>query len=82
MVLQGVTLAALVAGSLALQRKKNVHIPDLGIDAAKLPKNEVTTGLNREKERILEQQAFEERLKDAQAATEQEQEMMIVKGLQ
>jgi hypothetical protein len=49
--------------------------------AAELLRNEATTELNREKRRILEQQEFEERLKDAQVAAEQEQGigMMIVK---
>ena len=81
-VLQGVTLVALVAGSVALQRQKNTQISDLGIDAAELPRNEATTELSREKKRILEQQEFEERLKNAERAAEQEQGigMMIVKG--
>jgi hypothetical protein len=82
-VLQGVTLVALVAGSLALQRQDDAQISDLGIEAAELPRNEATTQLSsREKKRILEQQEFEKRLKGAEAATEQEQGigMMIVKG--
>ena len=83
-VLQGVTLVALVAGSMALQKQKNAQISDLGIGAEDdgLPRNEATTELNKEKKRILEQQEFEERLKDAEAASEQEQgiEMMTVKG--
>ena len=80
--LQGVTLVALVAGSMILQRRRNAQISDLGIDAAELPRNEATTELSREKKRILEQQEFEERLKGAQAAAEQEKGvgMMIVKG--
>jgi len=81
-VLQGVTVVALVAGSMALQKQKNAQISDLGIDTADggLPRNEAVTELSKEKKRILEQQAFEERLKDAEAAAEQEQGMMIVKG--
>ena len=75
-VLQGVTLVALVAGSMALQGKKNTQISDLGIDEAA-----AATELSREK-RLLEKQEFEERLKVAQAAAEQEQgfEKMTVKG--
>jgi hypothetical protein len=75
-VIQGVTLVALVAGSLVLQKRRN------GIDAAELPRNEATTELSREKKRTLEQQEFEERLKGAEAAAEQENGigMMIVKG--
>jgi len=78
-VLQGVTVVALVAGSMALQKQKNAQISDLGIDTADggLPRNEAVTELSKEKKRILE---FEERLKDAEAAAEQEQGMMIVKG--
>lgn len=82
-VLQGVTLVALVAGSMALQKQKNAQISDLDIGAADgLPRNEATTDLNREKKRILEQQEFERRLEDAEAAAEREQGvgMMIVKG--
>ena len=81
-VLQGVTLVALVAGSMVLQKRKDAQISDLGIDAAELPRNEATTELSREKKRILERQEFEERLKDAQAAAEQEQGIgtMVVKG--
>jgi len=83
-VLQGVTLVALVAGSMALQKEKNTQISDLGIGAADggLPRNEAATELSREKKKILEQQEFEERMKDAQAATEREQGfgMMTVKG--
>ena len=81
-VLQGVTLVALVAGSMALQKQKNAQISDLGIDAAELPRNEATTELSREKKKILEQREFEERLKDAEAAAEREQGvgMMVVKG--
>jgi hypothetical protein len=81
-VLQGVTLVALVAGSVILQKRKDAQISDLGIDAAELPRNEATTELSREKKRILERQEFEERLKDAQAAAEQEQGIgtMVVKG--
>ena len=81
-VLQGVTLVALVAGSMVLQRRKDAQISDLGIDAAELPRNEATTELSREKKRILERQEFEERLKDAEAAAEQEQGIgtMVVKG--
>jgi hypothetical protein len=77
-VLQGVTLIALVAGSMALQKQKNAQISDLGIDAAELPRNEASTELSREKKKILEQREFEERLK----AAEQEQGVgfMIVKG--
>lgn len=80
--LQGVTLVALVAGSMILQRRRNAQISDLGIDAAELPRNEATTELSREKKRVLEQKEFEERLKGAQAAAEQEKGvgMMIVKG--
>ena len=75
MVLQGVTLVALVADSMALQRQKNAQISDSGIDAAERPRNEAMT----EEEK---QQDFEGRLKYAQAAAEQEQRigMMIVKG--
>ena len=75
-VLQGVTLVALVAGSMALQGKKNTQISDLGIDEAA-----AATELSREK-RLLEKQEFEERLKVAQAAAEQEQGFakMSVKG--
>ena len=47
-----VTLVALVAGSMALQKQKNAQILDLGTDAAELPRNEATTELNREKRRI------------------------------
>ena len=79
-VLQGVTLVALVVGSMALQKQKNAQISDLGIDAAELPRNEATTELSREKKKILEQREFEERLKGAEAAAEQEQGMMVVKG--
>ena len=81
-VFQGVTVVALVAGSMALQKKRNAQTSDLGIDIADggLPSNEAVTELSKEKKRILEQQAFEERLKDAEAAAEQEQGMMIVKG--
>ena len=81
-VLQGVTLVALVVGSMALQRQKNAQISDLGIDAAELPRNEATTELSREKKKILEQREFEERLKGAEVAAEQEKGigMMIVKG--
>jgi len=81
-VLQGVTLVALVVGSMALQKQKNAQISDLGIDAAELPRNEATTELSREKKKILEQREFEERLKHAEAATEQEGGvgMMVVKG--
>jgi len=80
--LQGVTLVALVAGSMALQKQKNAQISDLGIDAAELPRNEATTELSREKKKILEQREFEERLKAAELASEQEQGagMMVVKG--
>ena len=81
-VLQGVTLVALVVGSMALQKQKNAQISDLGIDAAELPRNEAATELSREKKKILEQREFEERLKDAEAAAKQEQGvgMMVVKG--
>ena len=81
-VLQGVTLVALVAGSMALQKQKNAQISDLGIDAAELPRNEATIELRREKKKILERKEFEERMKDAEMAAEQEQGigMMIVKG--
>jgi len=82
-VLQGVTIVALVAGSMALQKQNNAQ-SDLGIvttDGA-LPTNEALTELSKEKKRVLERQAFEERLKEAEAAAEQEQgvEMMVVKG--
>ena len=82
MVLQGATLVALVAGSMALQKQRNAQISDLGIDAAELPRNEATTELSKEKKRILERQEFEERLKDAEAAAKQEQGIgkMVVKG--
>jgi Hypoxia induced protein conserved region len=81
-VLQGLTLVALVAGSMALQKQKNAQISDLGIDAAELPRNEATTELSKEKKRILEQREFEERLKAAEAAADQEKGvgMMVVKG--
>ena len=81
-VLQGLTLVALVAGSMVLQNQKKAQISDLGIDAAELPRNEATTELSREKKKILEQREFEERLKAAEAASEQEQGagMMVVKG--
>ena len=81
-VLQGVTLVALVVGSMALQKQKNAQISDLGIDAAELPRNEAATELSREKKKILEQREFEERLKAAEATSEQEQGagMMVVKG--
>lgn len=80
-VLQGVTLVALVAGSMALQKQKKAQISDLGIDAAELPRNEATTELSREKKKILEQREFEERLKAAEDAAEQEGVgMMVVKG--
>jgi len=71
-VLQGVTLVALVAGSMVLQRKKNTEIP---IGAAERGED---TELSREK-KIFERQAFEERLKFAEMASEQEQ-MLTVKG--
>jgi len=83
-VLQGVTLVALVAGSMALQREKNTQISDLGIGAADggLPRNGATTELNREKKKIRERQEFEERMKDAELSAEREQGlgMMTVKG--
>jgi Hypoxia induced protein conserved region len=79
-VLQGLTIVALVAGSMALQKQKGTEISDSADDSP--PRNEAATELSKEKKRILEQQQFEERLKDAQAATEQEQGvgMMTVKG--
>lgn len=79
-VLQGFTIIALVAGSLALQKQKGAEISDSADDG--LSGNEAATEQSKEKKRMLEQQAFEERLKDAQAAAEQEQGvgMMIVKG--
>ena len=83
-VLQGVTLVALVAGSMALQKEKNAQISDLGIGAAEggLPRNEATTELSREKKKILERQEFEERVKDAELSSGREQGlgMMTVKG--
>jgi len=80
-VLQGVTLVALVAGSMALQRGKNTQTSDLDIGAAGggLPRNEATTELSREKKKILERQELEERMKDAELR-EQELGMMTVKG--
>ena len=79
-VLQGVTLVALVAGSMALQKQKDTQISDLGIGAADggLPRNEAVTELSREKKKILEQQAFEERLKAAEE--EEGSGMMTVRG--
>jgi len=80
-VLQGLTLVALVAGSIALQKKKDTQISDIGAAEGGLPRNEAATELRLEK-KILEKQEFEERLKDAQVAAEQEQGvgMMTVKG--
>ncbi|KAF8803367.1 hypothetical protein BYT27DRAFT_7235132 [Phlegmacium glaucopus] len=83
-VLQGVTLVALLAGSMTLQKKKDTQISDSGIEAVEggLSRNEAATELSWEKKKILEKQEFEERLKDAQAAADLEQGFgtMTVKG--
>jgi len=77
-VIQGVTIVALVAGSMALQAKKNTGI---STTEDELPRSETETELSREK-KILERQEFEERLKVAEVAAEQEERlgMMTVKG--
>ncbi|KAF8950037.1 hypoxia induced protein conserved region-domain-containing protein, partial [Flammula alnicola] len=61
-VLQGLTLVVLVAGSMSIQKSRNKEIADAGVG-----KNEEGL-LRNEKER----QEFEERLREAQHATEME----------
>jgi len=75
--LQGVTLVALVAGSMALQKQKNAQISDLDIGAADgLPRNEAT-----EKKRILDSRNLREGWRVAGCCrTRTSGWMMIVKG--
>ncbi|KAF8962087.1 hypoxia induced protein conserved region-domain-containing protein [Flammula alnicola] len=86
-VLQGLTLAVLVAGSMSIQKSRNKEIANAGIGEAEggLPRNEATTELLLEKRKEKEKLEFEERLREAQEATEMEESaglsgMKTVKG--
>ncbi|KAF5348794.1 hypothetical protein D9756_009784 [Leucocoprinus leucothites] len=68
--LQGLTLVALVAGSMALQASRKTQ----GVESADdLPRNEATTELLREQKKGKEKAEFEERLRGAELAHEEEQ---------
>jgi len=80
-VLQGLTLVALLAGSMSIQKIRKEELARLNIGEDGLPQIEATTELAREKKE-KERLGFEERLKAAQATTEMEEGLArrVVKG--
>lgn len=81
-VLQGLTLVALLAGSMSIQKTRKEELARLNIGEDGLPQIDATTELLREKKKEKEKLEFEERLKEAQAATEIEEGFgrRVVKG--
>ncbi|TFK31878.1 hypothetical protein BDQ12DRAFT_693412, partial [Crucibulum laeve] len=76
--LQGVTLVALVAGSMAMKARKNEITEATGIGEG-LPRNEQSAEIIKEQKREKEREEFEERLKGAQEA--HDAEVRIRKGV-
>lgn len=68
--LQGLTLVALVAGSMAIQASRKAQLSD---NADGAPRNEVATELLREQKKEREKAEFEERLRGAERAHAEEQ---------
>ncbi|KXN89776.1 Respiratory supercomplex factor 1, mitochondrial [Leucoagaricus sp. SymC.cos] len=70
--LQGLTLVALVAGSMALKNRKQKQLAESDV-SDDLPRNEATTELRREQKKGKEKAEFEERLRNAEMTHEEEQ---------
>jgi len=68
---QGLTLVALVAGSMAIQAQRKQQLNESGVDET-LPRNEATTELINQRKKEKEKAEFEERLKGAEMADAEE----------
>jgi len=68
---QGLTLVALVAGSMAIRAQRKEQLAESGVDET-LPRNEATTELIKERKKEREKTEFEERLKGAEIADAEE----------
>ncbi|KAF9450807.1 hypothetical protein P691DRAFT_809505 [Macrolepiota fuliginosa MF-IS2] len=75
--LQGLTIVALVAGSMALQAQRKEKLVD---SAEGQPRNEATTEIIREQKRGKEKAEFEERLRGAEIAHAEEQASARIAG--
>lgn len=69
-VLQGLTLVVLVAGSMTIQKSRRKKIEEIGADG--LPRNEAASELSREQKKEKERQEFADRLEEARQASEME----------